>query len=718
MNNGDSPSHDDSIAKKRTEILYGAENAVGRGISFMKNVKIKMDITFDYNAPSIVIDIPQYTNGYKDILRKGAKIRCITEITKDNIQYCKKLMDLVSELRHMDSMKGGIAINESEYMATTVLQESQPLTEVIYSNVKEVVDQGQYIFDTFWRNAVSAKKKIRDIEEGFDSVKTEVLENQNEIKKAVIDLALKSNDICICTTIGGIKLIYDNFLDTYKEVFKKHRNGEHKGVRWITSINHLTDIELVRLFLKEGVKIRHVKSIPFHSFALSDKMLNSTVEMMKEGGMISSLLNSNDRLYLGHYNTMFKELWITGIDAKERIKDIEESNFINIDIIPNPSESLKFVFQIAQSASKEILVLLSSTKGFLRTENSGGLNSLNQMASNGIKVRVLIPSDSANWDGVNPIKSNYHHIEFKSLQVSMQFKIGIIIVDKEKSIIFEIRDDTKDNFMESLGLALHIEGKSTALSYATVFDSLWKQAEMYQQLQTHDLMRKEFINIAAHELRTPIQPILGLTELVMKRTKDNEQKELLGIVISNANRLKKLSEDILDVTKIESNSLDLNKEKFHFKDIVVDIVSIYRKCLNQKNIEFKYFISDEDFLYADKNRITQVISNLVSNSIKYTGKEAHNVISITVETKETKSNSNGNKTIIISVKDNGVGIDKNTFPKLFSKFQTTSFQGIGLGLYICKSIIEAHGGTMSAKNNEDGKGATFSFSLPIMVNNC
>ena len=233
-------------------------------------------------------------------------IQCITEITKDNLQYCKRLMEIVTELRHMDGMKGGIAINENEYMATTVLQESQPLTEVIYSNVKEVVDQGQYVFDTFWKNATPSKKKIKDIEEGLESAKTEVLENQDEIRKAVTDLALKSNHICICTTIGGIKLIYDNLFDAYKEVLKKYRNGEHKGIRLVTSINHSKDIEIVKLFSKLGIKIRHVKDIPFHSFALSDKMLNYTPEMLKEVKMVTNLLNSNYIIYFDHYDTIFR----------------------------------------------------------------------------------------------------------------------------------------------------------------------------------------------------------------------------------------------------------------------------------------------------------------------------------------------------------------------------------------------------------------------------
>lgn len=150
---------DSATGYGKTEILYGVENSLSYGMKFMKNVTRKMDITFDHKAPSIVIKIPQYYDGYKDILERGGKIRCITEITKNNIQYCKELLNIVTDLRHLDGLKGGIAINESEYMATTVLQEEQPLTEVIYSNVEEVVSQGRYVFDTFWNNSISAIKK-------------------------------------------------------------------------------------------------------------------------------------------------------------------------------------------------------------------------------------------------------------------------------------------------------------------------------------------------------------------------------------------------------------------------------------------------------------------------------------------------------------------------------------------------------------------------------
>jgi hypothetical protein len=168
---------DDKQISGVTEVLYGAENAVGRGVQFMKNVKKKMDICFDSKAPSVVVEIDEYRNGYKEIRNRGARIRAFTEITKDNIHYSKELMKLVDELRHLEGMKGGIAVNETEYMATTVLQESTPLTQVTYSNTIEVVEQMQYIFDIFWYRAIPADQKIQEIEEGIEHVETKVLES-------------------------------------------------------------------------------------------------------------------------------------------------------------------------------------------------------------------------------------------------------------------------------------------------------------------------------------------------------------------------------------------------------------------------------------------------------------------------------------------------------------------------------------------------------------
>ncbi|MFL6369361.1 MAG: sensor histidine kinase, partial [Nitrososphaeraceae archaeon] len=131
-------------------------------------------------------------------------------------------------------------------------------------------------------------------------------------------------------------------------------------------------------------------------------------------------------------------------------------------------------------------------------------------------------------------------------------KATILVVDRRESLVIELKDDTKSTFVEAVGLSTYSNTKAGVLSYVAIFENLWIQSDLYEQLKRHDKMQKEFINIAAHELRTPIQPILGLTENLLSHTEDIEQAKLLQVVSRNAKRLQRLTEDILDVTKIES----------------------------------------------------------------------------------------------------------------------------------------------------------------------
>ena len=698
--------------KEKTEVWHGEEKAMDVLAQTMYNVKKRADVCGDSLSPSFSMGVELIKNGYIDFKKRGVTIRFITEITKENLGYCKELMQYV-DLRHIPEVKGNMAVSETEYVATAKLEgESKPVTQTIYSNAKAVIEQHRYFFENLWVNAIPASQKIRGIEYGTEPTKTEVLESEEEISKRITEFVKRSGWLYVCSTIGGMQLSYNNFFDVYKDAVQRHRNGKHKGVRWITAINNNKDIELAKSFLDEGINVRHVKSIPLPSFALSDKMLISTIEKMEGGRMVTNLLSSNDTLYLNHYGAIFKELWKTGIDAKSRIRDIEEGHYINVEIMPNPKESIRFVAELNKSAKEEILILLSSENGFLRTEKSGGLNLLNELASKGTKVKVLTPSEFSIMGKIDQIKSKYRHIEFRSLQFSLQLVMGITIIDREKSMIFEIKDDTKDSFLQTLGISIYIESKSAAQSYISIFESLWKQTEMYQELQAHDRIQKEFINTAAHELRTPIQPILGLTEYVKSKTKDKEHKELLDIVIKNTKKLKKLAEDILDVSKIESNSLNLNKERFTIDGLILDIVKEFgSKSANGKKIEFECTNPNDisTTIYGDKNRMGQVISNLISNSIKFIAKEG--LITTSIEKRSGNSDSEKN-IVVVRVKDTGMGIDNEILPKLFTKFTSKSFQGTGLGLYISKRIVEAHDGRIWAENNKDEKGATFSFSLP------
>jgi signal transduction histidine kinase len=287
----------------------------------------------------------------------------------------------------------------------------------------------------------------------------------------------------------------------------------------------------------------------------------------------------------------------------------------------------------------------------------------------------------------------------------------ILIVDNRTYLMVELRDNSKETFVEAVGSAIISNSKSTVLSYVTMFDSLWKQAELYEKLETHDRMQKEFINIAAHELRTPTQAILGYAELLQIDSGEHAP-EMLKSLTRNAYRLQSLITDILDVARIESGTLILERNTLNLSDLISNAISDAKNQvkISGKNIEISYFHKqrqdaeqEKDLIVeADKDRILQVLSNLLSNALKFT-KEGR--IAVTTEKVDNE--------IIVKVKDSGSGVDPEIFPKLFEKFASKSDKGTGLGLYISKNITEAHGGRIWAQNNPDESGATFAFSLPI-----
>ena len=546
----------------KSEILYGVEKAVGRGVYFMYNVKQRMDIFFDHRAPSIVVDVKEYRDGYIDIRKRGGMIRAFTEITKDNVKHCKELSKIVDELRHLDGVKGGIAINESEYMATTVLQEAKPLTQVIYSNVKEVVEQGQYIFDTLWNVAVPAEKKIREIEEGKISYETRIIENNpDEIVKQLSRITSESSELATCLTPGGMRYSHDYFFDIKMNLMDKQKKGEHRGIRYVTTVDK-ENLGVVKAYLGSGMHVRHVRNLPPMSFGVSDKEMAATIEKMEGGKRIQSLLISNEPLYVRHFTSIFEELWGNGIDADDIIKDIEEGvEFADIEVIPNPRAGIGKAHGIISAARKEVSILVSSANALRRQVQMGGLRLLkNASEQQGAKVRLLVPAEDEN-DGqrlsslLDDVKMHCPspNVDVRTMEKGLHTSITIVLADRKECAIIELKDDTKDISYDAVGLSTYSNSKSTVSSYVSIFETSWKQTELYEKLKVHDKMQKEFINVAAHELRTPVQPILGLSEVLLYKNGNIEDYfDLITAINRNAKRLQHLIEDILDVTRIES----------------------------------------------------------------------------------------------------------------------------------------------------------------------
>ena len=541
---------------KKTKVLQGPEKVLDIALQFTSHAENKIDACIDHTRPALIVELRELKKAFRDVKKRGIKLRYITEITAENISFCKELLaTIVDELRHLDGIKGNFYVSEREYIAPAALHEKgKPSSQIIYSNMKEIVEEQQYIFDTLWNKSISAEDKIKEIEQG-----------------------------------------------TEPEYFR--------------------------------------------------------------------VINDNE-------------------------------------------EATNILTDLTKYAQKEVLFLLPNDKALTRIDRLGIIDYLvgkcNEEKKEGmIQVKIICPLSDTNLNIVNRILQNTTGTSNNIRIVNgSDSSFGMIIVDNTKFLKAELRDPEAEQFSEAIGLSFYSNSKPSVESYKLFFELLWNERTTNEQFKLSDKMQKEFINIAAHELRTPTQAITGYSELLA--TEPENSKMYVYPIIRNSKRLQRLSEDILDVTRIESQSLKLTKEEFDLNDVILSIIDDYRSLLldNENNINLNIIYEPKTIIVnADKGRIAQVVSNLLSNAIKFTTNNK-GTIYVMAEKKDSE--------IIVSLKDTGQGIDLEILPKLFTRFATKSLSGgTGLGLFISKSIIEAHGGSVWAENNFDGKGATFSFSVPI-----
>ena len=341
-------------------------------------------------------------------------------------------------------------------------------------------------------------------------------------------------------------------------------------------------------------------------------------------------------------------------------------------------------------------------------------------------MNITASSRLSEGEGKVSNKANNSLLQIRYLESLPKYNVTtatILVVDRKISLVMEKVDDSKESFVEAVGLSTYSTSEPTIMSYVSVFENFWNQLKLYEQMEEHDKMQREFINIASHELKTPTQAILGYSALIQRHPERRD--EMIKAIERNAVRLQTLTNSILDVSRIESQTLKLNKEKFNINEKVRNVVDD-TKSKEEDEIEIPFADPRVDpiVVEADKTRIYEVISNLLTNAIKFTRKsdsdsgDGINTITIFTDIKSIQADKKSSgveeeEEVIISVRDRGTGIDPNVQGKLFSKFVTTSEAGSGLGLFISKGIVEAHGGRIWAQNNTDGIGATFYFSLPL-----
>jgi two-component system, OmpR family, sensor histidine kinase VicK len=559
--------------EKVTKIFYGVETVVKTITQFLNQTNNVVYACVDQTRPILTLDILDLKNALLDARNRGIKLHYMTEITKDNLPYCKQLMVMVDELRHLDGIKGNFYVSESGYLApATAHERGKSASEIIYSNVNEIIEHQRYVFDSFWNRATPAEDRIREIEEGLDLGKTEVIQSPQKI--------------------------LDMFLDMIKSA----------------KCEILLILPTINAFLRE------------ERIGAFELLKNSCLQ---KNVMVRIVTPTNDKV-----EAILRSFYVA-INEGLPLQQHEETD---------------------------------------KTRNEN-------------------------------FQVQYSDIRFKETAVTT---VTILVTDRKESLAIEKTDDTKLNFIEAIGLTTYSNSEPTVTSYVSIFEALWSQAELVDRLKEHDKLQREFINIASHEMKTPTQAILGFSELLEMYPERNP--EIISSLKRNAIRLQQLTSNILEVSRIESQTLRLNKEKVNMNEKIRNVINDVKRQIQNPDklmITFSEPVTPV-YIQADKIRLYQVIANLLMNAIKFT-KEG--TISISTVVKE--SNNNNNNELIVSVKDSGEGIDSAIMPRLFTKFASKSFEGTGLGLYISKNIVEAHGGRIWAENNSNGKGATFSFSLPI-----
>ena len=726
----------------------------------------------------------------------------------------------IAEVRHLPKVIGILLVTEKEFFSDIDPLPFSSSSKLLYSYLEEVVKQHLDVFESLWNKAVSGKKKIAEIEKGIVSKVTEerirqIEEEKDQIETRIIETPTQFHNFMISSLKDTIerdwyfqdeilRSIYENYFELFKENMKKtlllkrmNQNRKSKsslnkkdniiGLRCILKITR-QNMELVGKFLEvEGVYIRHTSNPLPINFEVSDTKFN--LSMRTSNKIDTYVLSIPDSSLIKHYKSTFEDLWNEGLDAKIKINDIRAN--LNVEegfteLVENPYKTQQLLIHHLQKATKEILIILPSINAFFRYRKIGIFDILEkkllhnnhnsyQENSNKLLVKILTPTNNkleknitSIYNKIKDTKKQKENIEFIRIESLSEINTACIIIDKKDLLVIELKDDSKDNFLEAIGCSIYSNTPTTVFSYISIFDTLWTQTELYESIRTandelqstteelreslqilanvnqeltltneilnkHGRMQKEFINVAAHELRTPTQSIVGYCEMI-DAFPENTQK-YLEPVKRNAEKLYRLTEDILDVSRIESGTLKLEKSKFDLREIIVNLIEDLtakmkkeediiqsNKANNDKNTNIQLIypqLSAEPlFVYADKNRIQQVLSNLLSNALKFT---EDGVITINTEkfmdTVNINSNENNKEKefVSIKIKDTGKGIDPEVLPRLFEKFATKSDKGTGLGLYISKNIIDAHGGKIWGEdNNKNGKkGAEFGFTLPL-----
>ena len=505
------------------------------------------------------------------------------------------------------------------------------------------------------------------------------------------------------------------------------RNALEQAKRTGVRIRCITEITKDNLsYCKELMKfteIRHLNKFVGNSIIGDKEYLAQSVGHV----FTSNLTYSNENRMLEQQNSLFENFWNNATTQREQTSTLELGvDLEEIKVLYDPNEIRTTYINLINSAKIEISLIIATPNALQRNYTGGIINLLiTASEKRNVNVNLIIPTYDKGTINDDFLRNEKIAANFKfklktiapAIKETHMIKTTFLIIDRKSVFIIDVKDDSKDILTEAVGFATYHVSKSRTDSYSFIFDTLWRQADLheslrdanknllgaYEKLKEHDAMEKEFIDLAAHELRTPSQSIIGYSELLKDSPERNKKYE--EAISRNAERLYSLVTNMLSVARIESQTMKLNKTFFDLnvkiQNVINDVVISPDK---RDKVEIKFKPIGRINILADKEKIFQVFANLLNNAIKFTG---HGTITITVEQNDKTDEG------IITFKDSGRGINQEIIPHLFSKFKTKSEKGLGLGLFISKSIIEAHQGKLEAYNNVDSNGATFVVTLPL-----
>jgi two-component system, OmpR family, sensor histidine kinase VicK len=546
------------------------------------------------------------------------------------------------------------------------------------------------------------------------SEKNKIL-HRSKVINALLDIFSSAENMIYVCGNSKFPLQLLSLETTRKAILATANKNNHVKQRYLFEItkDNTQDCRNLMQLVDNGTYFCHSNDIEAN-FVVSEKEYLGSITLKEPQ---QQAIYSNMKGVVEQHISIFDALWNKAIPAEQRIGKIQERiepEFYNV--INNYENAQEKYTYLAKSIDKEGLLLFANSKAMIRANKIGIIDSLIEASANkGAIIRIICPLTEENSEIVKTIAKRAPDIRILNYDNNTSLHSGLFIVDRAKLMRFELKEPKAEEFSEAIGFVIFSNNRASVDSSKSFFELLWNERihqeklKEYEKLKEADKIKTEFINVAAHELRSPIQPILGFSEYLLNQEGNIEQyHDLLNAINRNAKRLRQLTENILDVSKIESHTLELHKEKVNINENI-------RKVLNDVNCQIHnpdklkiVFLEPENLVYveADKIRLYQAVANLLTNAIKFT-KEG--IISVSADVK-----GNDNE-LTISVKDSGEGIHPIIMPRLFTKFATKSDTGTGLGLFISKSIIEAHGGKIWAQNNADGKGATFSLSLPLSI---